>query len=83
MTKALHRYAASMEQIYERLGERLRALREKKGWSQRETAKAIGVDNSQLMYVEKGKRRMMLHDVARYAENLGTTPEKLLRGLWE
>lgn len=56
-----------------RLGNRIRALRGRKGWTQAEMAERVGLDRSFLADVERGKRNISILNLALIAEGLGVT----------
>jgi transcriptional regulator with XRE-family HTH domain len=56
-----------------RLGDRIRALRGRKGWTQAEMAEKVGLDRSFLADVERGKRNISIMNLALIAEGLGVT----------
>lgn len=56
-----------------RLGDRIRALRGRKGWTQAEMAEKVGLDRSFLADVERGKRNISILNLALIAEGLGVT----------
>ena len=60
------------------IGERIKALRQKKGWSQRELARLAGVRHATLAELETGKRTETRTDIARWlAKTLGVTLDYL------
>ena len=48
------------EDLLVRLGDRIRELRQKRGWTQTVMAKKIGLDRSFLADVERGKRNISI-----------------------
>jgi transcriptional regulator with XRE-family HTH domain len=75
--------AGRMETIYVELGKRIEKRRSKKKWRQEDLAELVGVTRTQIVMIENGQRRLMLHDVAKYARALKISPATLLRGIWE
>jgi transcriptional regulator with XRE-family HTH domain len=69
-----------MHPFYRRLGERLKALRKAKGWTQQELADKAGLTPAFLSYLENGSRSGSLESLLKLAEALGTEPELLLAG---
>ena len=59
------------------MGEKIRALREAKGLSQKELAEALGVDPSSVCYWESGKNEPTIFNLRRLADILGVTPGEL------
>jgi transcriptional regulator with XRE-family HTH domain len=65
------------------IGERIKALRQKKGWSQRELARLAGVRHATLAELETGMRTETRTDIARrLAQTLGITVDYLV-GMYE
>lgn len=63
-----------------RFGQRVRSLRKKRGWSQVETADALGIDRSYLSEIEGGKKDPSLTIVKTFADGFGLTISQLMRG---
>ena len=63
------------------LGKRIRLLRKRKGWTQVEMAAYLGINRGHLSDLEAGKREICLLMLQVIARGLGTTMEKLLKGL--
>lgn len=59
------------------MGEKIRALREAKGISQRELAEALGVDQSAVSNWERGKAEPTAFNIRRIADLLGVEPGDL------
>ena len=60
------------------IGARIKALRQKKGWSQRALARLAGVRHATLAELETGKRTETRTDIARrLAQTLGVTLDYL------
>jgi transcriptional regulator with XRE-family HTH domain len=49
-----------MADLLIRLGERIRKLRKRRGWTQVELAERVGIDRSFLADVERGKRNVSI-----------------------
>jgi transcriptional regulator with XRE-family HTH domain len=64
-----------------RFGERLRRLREKKGFSQLQFSERCGIENSHLSRLESGKREPGLYMIELLAKGLGMKVSELMRGL--
>lgn len=56
-----------------RLGQRIRRLRDIRGWTQAELAERAGVDRSFLADVERGKRNISILNLSLIAEALGVS----------
>jgi transcriptional regulator with XRE-family HTH domain len=63
------------------LGKRIRALRQRKGWTQVEMAVHLGINRGHLSDLEMGKREIGLLMLQVVARGLDTTMDKLLKGL--
>ena len=64
-----------------RFGERVRALREKKGFSQLAFSEHCGIENSHLSRLEAGKREPGLYMLEFIAKGLKMTVSELLDGV--
>jgi len=62
-------------------GQRLRALREKHGWTQVEMAERLGVDRSYISDMERGKKNVCLPTLEVIAKGTGLTISQVVRGL--
>jgi transcriptional regulator with XRE-family HTH domain len=63
------------------LGERIRKLRIKRGWTQVIMAEKIGMDRSFIADLERGKRNITLLNLVVLAQGFDITLSKLLSGL--
>ena len=63
------------------LGNRVRALRRERGWSQVEMAELLGVDRSYLSEIETAKKDPSLRVLKSSADGFKLTLSQLLRGL--
>jgi len=63
-----------------RLGNRIRALRQERGWTQVEMAEMLGVDRSYLSEIETGKKDPSLRVLKTIADGFGLSLSQLLRG---
>lgn len=59
-----------MDPVTKRFGQRLRALRVAKGWTQDQLAKAAGLDSKHVGVVERGQKSSSFEAVARLAAAL-------------
>jgi transcriptional regulator with XRE-family HTH domain len=64
-----------------KLGERIRAIREKKGWTQADMAAHLGLERGHISEIEHGRRAITLPTLQTVATGLDTTMSKLLKGL--
>jgi transcriptional regulator with XRE-family HTH domain len=69
-----------MHPYFKRLGSRLRAARQAKGWTQQELAERTGLTAAFLSYLENGSRSGSLESLVKLAEALSLEPELLLGG---
>jgi transcriptional regulator with XRE-family HTH domain len=69
-----------MHPFYQRLGRRLKALRQAKGWTQQELADKAELTPAFLSYLENGSRSGSLESLLKLAQALGVEPEALLAG---
>ena len=63
------------------LGDRIRKLRKKRGWTQVEMAERVGIDRSFLADVERGKRNLSILNLDLIAKGLKVTLSQLLSRL--
>jgi transcriptional regulator with XRE-family HTH domain len=71
----------STADIREQFGERIRALRQARGWTQVEMADFLAMDRSYLSEIETGKKDPSLTMVKTLATGLKTTISKLTEGM--
>ncbi len=64
-----------------RFGDRLRRLREKKGFNQLQFSEKCGIENSHLSRLEAGKREPCLYILELLAKGLGVSISELMRGV--
>ena len=60
------------------LGQRIRAAREARGWSQERLADEAGIDRSYMSGIERGVRNISVLKLSRLAQVLGTKSADLL-----
>jgi len=70
-----------MQQIQRKLGERIRKLRSRKGWSQEEFAAVSGLHRTYIGAVERGEKNLTLSTVHILAKTLNTSIAQLFRGI--
>jgi transcriptional regulator with XRE-family HTH domain len=77
----LSRPSASFEElaIQRALGDRVRALRAAKGWTQERLVEASGLDRSFIAQIESGRRNPSLRTIARLARGLQVEIADLFR----
>ncbi len=64
----------------ERIGERLRALREARDMSQGDLAKLLGIPPTNVSAIERGVRGLSLQQLAKLATALDVSPGEILNG---
>jgi transcriptional regulator with XRE-family HTH domain len=65
------------------VGKVLRKLRMESGLKQNQVADRLGTSQSMISKFESGERSLHLGEVYAYAEALGTSPQRILREVWE
>ena len=68
--------------IAERFGRNLRRERRREGLSQEELAKLAGLHRTAIGMLERGERVPKIDTLIRLADSAGTTPTKLLDGIY-
>jgi len=63
----------------QRFAKNMKKLREAKGMSQGDIHRATGIDRAYISNLEAGKQNPTLETIAKIAEALGTTSDKLLK----
>lgn len=67
------------EQFKAKIGEKIKALRINKGFSQKEAAKRAGLHPTYLNHVESGRRNFSLKILYQICKALGGDPSEILR----
>ena len=67
--------------ITEKVGNRIRELRNETGLSQEKLALKIGMDRTYFASVELGKRNIALKNIEKIANGLGVTLSELFEGI--
>jgi transcriptional regulator with XRE-family HTH domain len=67
--------------LSKKLGQRVKSLREKKGWTQADMAEHLGMERGQISEIEHGRRAITLPTLETVATGLNTTMSMLLKGL--
>lgn len=70
-----------MTMIKEKLGQRIKYLRNEKGLSQEKFALSIDMDRTYLASVESGKRNISINNIQKIANGLDITLEELFKGI--
>jgi len=63
------------------IGRAIAQLREQQGWSQRELAKWVGLDQSAVSRIEAGRRRVSASELQRFADAFHVSADAVLLGL--
>lgn len=69
------------DDILVRFGQRVRALRMERGFSQEGFAAECGLDRTYVGGIERGERNLALRNIDRIAKTLGVTLAELMRDL--
>ncbi len=64
-----------------KFGERIEALRKKRGWDQADLSANTGIERGHISEIENGKRMINLATLEKLAKGLDTTMARLLRGM--
>ncbi len=67
--------------IKEKLGQRIKYLRNEKGLSQEKFALSIDMDRTYYASVESGKRNISINNIQKIANGFGITLEELFKGI--
>ena len=66
------------EPFYQMFGSRLRALREKRQVTQEELGRRVDLSRTSIVNIEKGRQRILLHQIVDIAGALDARPAELL-----
>ncbi len=69
----------SHEPLLTQVGQRIKNLRARRGWSQERLADESGVDRSYMSGIERGVRNISILTLAKVALALGVSPSSLLQ----
>jgi transcriptional regulator with XRE-family HTH domain len=70
-----------MSALQQRIGQRIRQLREKRGLSQEEFADECELHRTYIGSVERGERNLTINSLHTIAKTLGITLSELLKGI--
>jgi transcriptional regulator with XRE-family HTH domain len=70
-----------MQQIQRKLGDRIRKLRSRRGWSQEQFAAVSGLHRTYIGAVERGEKNLTLSTLHTLAKTLDTSIAQLFRGI--
>lgn len=65
---------------YNAIGERIKALRKQKGWTQAHLAEKSGVEPSHISHIERGATKLSLPTLINLANTLNATLDELVYG---
>lgn len=68
------------DRLYRVFGSRVRALREEKNVTQEELAKRVDLSRTSITNIEKGRQRVLLHQMVEIAQALDAEPTQLIPG---
>ena len=66
------------DRLYRLFGSRVRALREGKNVTQEELAKRVDLSRTSITNIEKGRQRVLLHQMVEIAQALDAEPAALM-----
>lgn len=72
---------ARTRDILIRFGDRVRTLRQERGWSQEGFAAECGLDRTYIGGIERGERNLALRNIERIAKTLKVSLAELMKGL--
>ncbi len=70
-----------MQALQERIGNRIRALRKKRGWSQEEFADICKIHRGHMGQIERGEKNLSIQTLEKVGKGLGITVSALLKGV--
>ena len=70
-----------IEDPKKKLGERIRTLRKRVGWSQEELAEACGLHRTYVGAVERGEWNVSLINIVKFARAFQVKPADLMEGI--
>jgi len=70
-----------MQDTQVRLGQKIRELREEKGWSQEEFADKCGLGRAHMSLIERGKQNLTLSTLQTVCSVLGISMSGILKGI--
>lgn len=68
------------DRVYRLFGSRVRALREEQNVTQEELANRVALSRTSITNIERGRQRVMLHQMLDIAQALDADPSKLVPG---
>lgn len=74
-------FIRSTMQVQQQLGERIRQIRRKKGWSQEELAGRCGLHRSHMGEIERGQANLTMLTLVTIAQTLETSAAMLFKDI--
>ena len=71
-----------IESVYKLFGLKVEQIRLAIGVTQDALGKSVGLTRTSINNIERGRQRILLADVERFANALHTSPKHLMRGIW-
>ena len=71
-----------IQPVYRMLGIKMEQVRTTLGMTQAELGEKCGLGRTSIVNIEKGRQRILLHDIEAIAAALHVSPKHLLRGIW-
>lgn len=71
-----------IESVYRLFGLKVEQIRLAIGVTQEGLGKSVGLTRTSINNIERGRQRILLADVERFANALHTSPKHLMRGIW-
>lgn len=68
-----------MDEIFKKLGQNLKRIREEKGMTQGDICRALDIDRGFISSIENGKRNPTLSTLKKIADVLGIAVDELLK----
>ena len=68
-----------MDEIFKRLGQNLKRIREEKGMTQGDICRALDIDRGFISSIENGKRNPTVSTLKKIADVLGVSVDELLK----
>ena len=70
-----------MQDLQKKIGNRIRGLRSKRGWSQEEFADLCGIHRGHMGQIERGEKDVTISTLAKLSKGLEMTVSALLKGV--
>lgn len=71
-----------VESIYRVIGARIATVRKVLALTQADLARRAGISRPSLANIERGRQRILLHQIVIFAKAFGSTPSALMKGVW-